>query len=120
MFRFTASLLAVAALAQLIALYSGWMTGPPVFSVLMNVFMLSLTLLVFRIVSAINDRQRFTQVYLATIVIKILAVCSLAAVLIILDRNHARSNVVFLLILYAFYTAIEVAYLVLAVRSKQS
>jgi hypothetical protein len=120
MFRFTASLLVTAAVAQLVAVYSGWMPGPPVFSVVVNIFMVGLTTLVFRIVSAINDQQRFTQVYLATIVIKILAVCSFAAVLIVLDRDHARSNVVFLLLLYAIYTAIEVAFLVLAARSRRA
>lgn len=114
------SLFIAAAGAQLIAIYSGWMSGQLVFSTVANVFMLGLTVLVFRIVSAISDRQRFTQVYLATIVIKIIAVCSLVAVLIVLDRDHARSNVVFLLVLYALYTAIEVAFLVLAARSKQS
>jgi len=120
MFRFTVSLFVTAAAAQLVAIYSGWMSGPTMFSLIMNVFMLGLTALVFRIVSAINDRQRFTQVYLATIVIKILAVCSFAAVLIVLDRDHARSNIVFLLVLYAVYTAIEVTFLVLAASSKQS
>jgi hypothetical protein len=118
MFRFTATLLVTASIAQCIALYGGLV--PLVPSLVVNAFMFGLTLVVYRIVSGIDDVRRFTQVYLATIVIKILAACSFAVVLIILDPANGRSNVILLLILYIAFTAIEVGFLVRSRRSSTS
>jgi len=115
MLRFTATLLAIALVAQCIALFGGWVSTVP--AVIVNVFMVGLTLLVYRIVSGIADARRFTQVYLATIVIKILATCSFAVVLIILDRTHSRPNAILLLVLYIVFTVIEVGFLVHSRRS---
>jgi hypothetical protein len=116
MIRFTATLLAAAAVAQWIFSWLGEISQA---SIIINVFMLGMTWLVYRMVAGISDRRRFTQVYLATIVVKMLATCSLMIVLIFLDKPHARSNVIFLLVLYAIFTAIEVGFLIRAARAKQ-
>jgi hypothetical protein len=120
MLRFTGILFFTAAAIHLIAFYSGWLTSSVSVSVIANVFMFAMTLTAYRIVSGIDDQRRFTQVYLATIVIKIIAACAFTAVLIVLDRAHAKSNVVFLLVIYAVFTAIEVGFLLHAVRSKHT
>jgi len=116
MIRFTAAMVIVAAIGQCVAMYSGWFSSPATSSLLINVFIFALTVVVYRIVSRISDRQRFTQVYLATIVIKIIAACGFAAVIIVLDRNHFKSNVVFLLVLYVTFTIVEVAFLMRAAK----
>jgi len=118
--RFTLILLGVALVIQWVTAHSGLIAPPPSASLAVVVFMYGLTVLVFRIVSGISDRQRFTQVYLITVVIKILATCGMVVTLILLDKSNARANVVFLLILYALFTAIEVGFLVLAARANRS
>jgi len=110
MLRFTITLLAAAVVAQCIVLSGNWISTAP--SIVLNVFLSGLTLLVYRIVSGIADNRRFTQVYLATIVIKIIAACSFGGVLIFLDRSNAKPGVILLLVLYFVYTAIEVSFLV--------
>lgn len=116
MLRFTATLLAVAVVAQGLAGFSGWLSSPPTISIVVNVVLVLLTVVVYQVVSRAGDQQKFAQAYLLTIVIKILAACILVVVAILADRVHARANVIFLLILYVVYTGIEVSFLLLLRR----
>jgi hypothetical protein len=108
--RFTITLVAAAVVAQLAGIYSGWLLWPQG-TLAINLALLVLTFAVFRIVVRSPNQERFVQIYLASIVLKILAACVLALVILWLDPSHGRPNVLFLLILYIVYTVIEVGFL---------
>jgi hypothetical protein len=111
MTRLFLTLIAVAAVAELTARYSDLMETTwlaPLFTAIL----LAATLIIYRLISQIDDAQRFTQVYLVSIVGKILLACILIVILIIADKPHARANVLFLFSMYVLFTVIEVLFLI--------
>lgn len=115
--RFSSALILTATIAQLVGLYSGWLSSPAGAIFGINITLTVITFFAYWIVSRSEDARTFTQIYLVTIVIKIIATCGLAVALVFLDPSNARPNVVFLLILYLIYTVIEVAFLVASRRA---
>lgn len=57
--------------------------------------------------------ERFTSVYLLSITVKIFLSCVFVIILILVDKPSANYNVVFFLIGYFIFTAVEVAFLLL-------
>ena len=117
MTRFVLTLVAVAVTAEMLARYNGWITS--IYPTAANGALLVATLLLFRVLSRVEDPQRFTQVYLVSIVAKILLACVLIVVLIFIDRPSARVNVLFLFAMYVLFTVIEVLFLVRARRARE-
>ena len=111
MIRFVVTMLLVAVTGEWIARYTG-LLAPTIHATVSNSILLLVTLLYFRLLSNIQDQQRFTQVYLMSIVVKILLACILIVVLILLDKSHARSNVIFLFSMYVLFTMTEIIFLV--------
>jgi formate hydrogenlyase subunit 4 len=107
----------VAVTAEMIARYSGWITS--IYPTAASGALLVATLLLFRVLSRVEDPQKFTQVYLVSIVAKILLACVLIVVLIFIDRPSARVNVLFLFAMYVVFTVIEVLFLVRARRARE-
>lgn len=70
------------------------------------------TIVLFQVMSRVEDQQKFTQVYLVSIIAKVLLACGLFVALILIDKSYARSNVIFLFAMYVLYTVIEVVFLV--------
>ena len=111
MTRLFLTLLAVTVSAELVARYSGWLQTTWLAS-LSTILLLAATLLICRLISRVDDPQSFTQVYLISIIGKILLCCILIVVLILVDKPHARVNVLFLFTMYVLFTVIEVLFLV--------
>ena len=53
----------------------------------------------------------FVQLYLLTMVVKLLAYCAYNVVIILQDRENAGINVGFFLITYLLFTTLELAFL---------
>jgi hypothetical protein len=118
MTRFVVTLLAVAVAAELITRYAGWITS--IYGTVANGLLLLGTLILVRLMSKIEDPQKFTQVYLASIVGKIFLACILIIVLIFIDKANARANVLFLFAMYVVFTVTEVIFLLMIRRAKKN
>ena len=58
-----------------------------------------------------TDQTTFTNFYLFTLVLKLLAYAVYCLIMIVMDPTGATANVVFFMILYLVYTIIEVIFL---------
>jgi hypothetical protein len=110
MTRFLVTLFAVSISVEMFARYSGWVNSG--LATLSNAILVTVTILFFRLMSGIEDPQKFTQVYLLSIVAKILLACILIVILILVDKSTARSNVLFLFLMYVLFTVIDVVFLI--------
>jgi len=118
MTRFTVVLLATALAGELLTRYLNFIDLTWAATIASCILLLA-TIVLFRVMSGTADPQKFTQVYLLSIVAKILLACALIVVLILIDKSHARSNVIFLFVMYVLFTVIEVVFLV-RLRSARS
>ena len=118
MIRFSFVLLATALAGELLARYLDIMSISSAATVADGVLVVA-TVVLFRVMTRMEDPQKFTQVYLLSIVAKILLACALIVALILIDKPHARSNVIFLFTMYVLFTIIEVVFLV-RLRSTRS
>ena len=116
MIRFVLTLLVVGGAAWCVAWFGGWIDVSPVASTVSEGILLLATILVYLLVASGNDPQRFTQMYLLSIVVKMFVACVVIVVLILVDKPHARANVVFLFITYVIFTIVEVVFLMQARR----
>jgi hypothetical protein len=112
MTRFIVSLSIIAIAVWCVAWFGGWLNISPLPSAISEVVLLLATLLIYALSTRLDDPQRFTQVYLLSIVIKILVACILLVVLILIDKAHARANVLFVFSAYVVFTITEVVFLV--------
>lgn len=65
------------------------------------------------------DAEKFTQLYLLSIVIKLLISGGFVVVFLILDPENAERNTVFFLVAYVIFTAAEVIFLLLKSGRRQ-
>jgi hypothetical protein len=96
-----------------LANYSGIIESPPTLSILTTAFLALTTLGAFYLVDSRRKAgaMNFTQVYLITVVAKILLYGIFVVVIIVADRPNATSNAVFFLVGYFLFTALEVIFL---------
>ena len=111
MTRFGVSLLVVGVAAWCVAWFGRWLNIAPVAAGVAEAILFVATLLVYALVTHASDPQRFTQMYLLSIVVKMLVTCVVIVVLILVDKNHARGNVLFLFVVYVLFTIVEVIFL---------
>ena len=111
MIRFSLTLVATALAGELLVRFAGWL-NISLSATVANGILLLTTVLLYRAMSGIEDPQKFTQLYMISIVAKILLACVLIVVLILIDNSNARANVIFLFIMYVLFTVIEVLFLV--------
>jgi hypothetical protein len=69
------------------------------------------TLAIYFYLSKPKLKSYFLQVYLASMVVKLIAYCAYNFLIIIRDRPNAFGNVVVFLIVYAVFTGVEIAFL---------
>ncbi len=67
--------------------------------------------LMFRYLYRIHKPETFVQLYLLMMVVKILAFGAYAFFIVLKDRSGAAYNMVFFLICYFIFTALEIAFL---------
>ncbi|MBT1699818.1 hypothetical protein KK083_23220 [Fulvivirgaceae bacterium PWU4] len=113
MFRFFIALLltaAVIAATVLLAASSGYFAKPSFF--LKTLILLTFaTGMIYVYLYKANKPEFFLQLYLLTMVVKLLAYCAYNLVMIISDRAAATGNVVFFMVTYFVFTILEVGFL---------
>lgn len=113
MFRFFIALLLTAALIAatvLLAASSGYFAKPTFF--LKTLILLTFaTGMIYVYLYKANKPEFFLQLYLLTMVVKLLAYCAYNLVMILTDKAAATGNVVFFMATYFVFTILEVAFL---------
>ena len=114
MIRFVAVALILAvcvvALVVLAASFK-WIAAVPSFYIQSSLLVTIFTIVIYRYLERVNKPALFVQIYLFSMVIKLLAYGAYAVFMIVEDKNGANANVLFFLVLYGLFTALEVAFL---------
>lgn len=101
---------AVIAATVLLAASSGYFAKPSFF--LKTLILLTFaTGMIYVYLYKANKPEFFLQLYLLTMVVKLLAYCAYNLVMIISDRAAATGNVVFFMVTYFVFTILEVGFL---------
>ncbi len=90
---------------------SAWISKLPTFFYQTLIFLTFGTGIMFRYLYRINKPETFVQLYLFMMVVKILAFGAYAFFIVLKDRPGATYNIVFFLICYFIFTALEIAFL---------
>ena len=69
------------------------------------------TFVIFAYLYKVGKAEIFVQLYLLTMVVKFIAYGAYMFFVIVDDKPGAPGNVVFFMLLYAFFTALEIAFL---------
>jgi hypothetical protein len=93
-----------------VAVDFGWMLMPTFLYPTVILLLIS-TIVIYRYLYRIKDPSLFTQMYLLLMVVKLIAYLGYNILMVLEDRKHAAANVLFFLLLYFIFTAIEVAFL---------
>ncbi len=88
-----------------------WISKLPSFFYQTLIFLTFGTGLMFRYLYRINKPDTFVQLYLFMMVLKIVAFGAYAFFIALKDRAGATYNIVFFLICYFIFTALEIAFL---------
>lgn len=75
------------------------------------IFLLFGTSLLYVYLNKLNKPEFFVQLYLLTMVVKLIAYGAYNFIIILDDRNKAVPNVMWFLVLYFIFTALEIAFL---------
>lgn len=89
---------------------SGWYPKPSFFSATLILLAFTTAVMFVYLVRA-NRSGFFVQLYLITMVFKLLAYCGFNLWMILTDRESAVGNVVFFMITYFVFTVLEIAFL---------
>ena len=114
MIRFFVALLIVAlALAGLTILgaHLSWINSLPSFFYQIILFLLFATFVIFRYLYRLEKPDFFVRLYLLTMVVKFIAYGAFNLIVILEDRSGAPANVVFFMIVYLLFTALEIVFL---------
>jgi len=65
-----------------------------------------------------SGKANFVQLYLLSMVIKLIAYFSYALIIILDDRKSAVANVVYFLLVYAIFTVVEIVFLYRKISSR--
>jgi hypothetical protein len=94
-----------------LALHLSWIQALPSFFYQILLFLVFATFVVFRYLYKVDKPDFFVQLYLLTMVVKFVAYGVFNLIVILEDRRGAAPNVVFFLINYLLFTALEVVFL---------
>lgn len=75
------------------------------------IFLTAITLIIYLYLYKVNKPDFFLQLYLLTMVVKLLAYCVYNFIMITKDRSAAIGNVVFFMVTYFIFTALEIGFL---------
>lgn len=93
-----------------LCLYNHWLDKAPSFSRESIALLFISNLIIFYYLNRLS-KGIFVQLYLLSMALKILAYASFVLIIILKNRDGAFANVVFFLIAYLVFTALEVAFL---------
>jgi uncharacterized membrane protein YjjP (DUF1212 family) len=109
LFRFILTVLLVAAvLAGSVLLF---VPEQPSFLFQTSFFLLFTTITTYRYLQRATNPEDFVRLYLGMVVLKLMMGLGYALVMVMTDRASAAGNVVYFLISYFLFTAIEVGFL---------
>ena len=114
MIRFVAVVLAVAisvALLVLVSVSMGWIDAAPSYYLQSLIILAAFTVVIYRYLDRLKSPEIFVQIYLLSMGVKLLAYGVYVVLMIMDDKPGANDNVVFFLILYVIFTALEVVFL---------
>lgn len=114
MIRFAGIVLATAvsiAACTMLASRYRWITGMPTYFFESLAILTIFTLVIYRYLDRVSNPGVFIQLYLLSMVIKLLAYGTYVVVMIIGDHAGANRNVAFFMVMYFVFTALEVAFL---------
>jgi hypothetical protein len=110
----TRFLIAVAAVSGFM-LYAGrtLFETPPSWDIGIVTFLAITTVAIYLFLYRKNDPEKFTQIYLLSITVKLLVSCVFVIIFIVTDRAGADFNAVFFMAGYVIFTTLEVVFLLL-------
>lgn len=114
MIRFAGAVTAVALCSALLVVLSvrfGWIAGAPSYYVQSTAILAIFTLLIYRYLYRLEKPELFIQIYLLSMTVKLIAYGVYVVLMIIDDKAGANKNVLFFLVLYVIFTALEVGFL---------
>ena len=114
MIRFFVALLIVAlALAgfTILGAHLSWINSLPSFFYQIILFLLFATFVIFRYLYRLEKPDFFVRLYLLTMVVKFIAYGAFNLIVILEDRSGAPANVVFFMVVYFLFTALEIVFL---------
>src|SRR5690606_31810947 len=89
----------------------GWISETPSFLYETTWLVALLTSILFVYLYRIDNRTLFVQVYLLSMVIKLIAYLGYNVWVMLEDRAGAEANTVFFLVTYGLFTVLEIAFL---------
>jgi hypothetical protein len=95
----------------ILANHLSWIPALPSFFYQTILFLLFGTFMIFRYLYRVEKPDLFVRLYLLTMVLKFIAYGAFIFLVILEDRDGAPANVVFFLLLYLLFTALEIAFL---------
>lgn len=122
MVRFLVSLLALGLLISgslFTALRLDWISQAPSYHVEILIFVFLTTLILFSYLHRAAPGPHFVQLYLLTMVLKILGYGAFGLIVILSDRPGAASNALLFIITYFMFTATEVIFLYRKIRGRR-
>lgn len=90
-----------------------WLSAPPSYTLLIVLALFFITSFIYNYIArfATMGPEAITRFYLFSIVLKLIAGCSLISVLVITDREGAFGNTVLFLVGYILFTSVEIVFL---------
>lgn len=83
----------------------------PTFYAVSLIFLAFVTSVIFFYLSKDKFRNFFLQLYLASMVVKLLAYCAYNLVMVLKDKPGALANVTFFMLAYLVFTGLEIGFL---------
>lgn len=93
-----------------LALYQGLFPKPSFF-VKTLIFLSAITIIIYVYLYRVNKPDFFLQLYLLTMVFKLVAYCVYNYIMITRDRAGAINNVIFFMVTYFIFTILEIGFL---------
>ena len=97
-----------------------WISKLPSFFHQTLIFLTFGTGMMFRYLYRINKPDAFVQFYLLMMVLKILAFGAYAFFIVLKDRAGATYNIVFFMLCYFIFTALEIAFLFQKIKANRN
>lgn len=89
----------------------GWIAEVPSFLYESTVLMAFITTVIFVYLYRSKKASHFTQLYLLSMVVKLIAALVFVVLIVVIDRPGAVANAVYFMVSYFVFTAVEVGFL---------
>jgi hypothetical protein len=101
----------VLALSGMVAVQQHILSGLPSFFFQTLIFLVFSTAVIYAYLQKAATPGFFVQLYLLTMAVKLLAYSAYNFIIVLRDKQGAFANVVFFMLMYGLFTALEIAFL---------